>query len=142
MAYDGRHVLVQVNMGTEAAPDWQVIADQTGFSWEASRNMLDASVKGHRHAKSAYGRMEGSATLDALESRQAGTQERLYDAMVNEEIVVLRYVVDAAATGGEDAVYEAPALVGSINRSWPDNEMATFSATFNLNDVFEEVAVP
>lgn len=139
MAYDGRHVLVLMNMGTTETPDFQVVADQTGFSWEASRNMLDASVKGDRHAKSAYGRMEGTATLDALEALRDGTQEALYQAMVTEEEVVLRYSVSATATGTAEAVYEAPALVGSINRSWPDNEMSTFSASFNLNDVFEEV---
>lgn len=139
MAYDGRHVLVLINMGTEAVPDWQVVADQTGFSWEASRNMLDASVKGDRHARSAYGRMEGTATLDALESLREGTQEALYQAMVNEDLVMLRYSISAIATGDVERVYEALALVGSINRSWPDNEMATFSASFNLNDVFAEV---
>lgn len=140
MAYDGRHVLVLVNMGTDVNPDWQAVADQTGFSWEASRNALDASVKGNRHSKSSYGRMEGTATLDALESLRAGTQEALYQAMVLEREVAIRYSIDAVATGGAEQVYEAPAIVTGINRSWPDNEMSTFSATFNLNDVFELVA--
>jgi TP901-1 family phage major tail protein len=141
--FDGAHVLVLVNMGTDATPNWQAVAAQTGFSTDASRNMLDGSVKGTDHAQSAYGRMESSASMEGLVSFGDGTQQRLEDAMKNREEIVLRYEVGVAALpegAASSDVYEAPALVSKISRSYPDNENSSFSAEFNLNAAWAKAA--
>jgi hypothetical protein len=142
--FDGQHVLVLVDMDeTGATPDFQAVAAQQSFSQEASRNMLEGSVKGIDHSQSAYGRMESTASLDGLISFEDGTQEKLFQAMVDRDEVVLRYQVDEkSGIGVGGAVFEAPALVSTISRSYPDNENSTFSAEFNLNAAFEEVVTP
>lgn len=141
--FDGAHVLVLVNMGSEAVPDWQAVAAQQSFSTEESRNMLDGSVKGVDHAQSAYGRMESTASLEGLVSFADGTQEALFQAMKNRDEVVLRYEIAPKAYDPanevDTLVMEAPALIGTISRSYPDNENSTFSAEFNLNAAFAEV---
>jgi TP901-1 family phage major tail protein len=137
--FDGALVLVQVDMNPGGAADWQVVAAQQSFSYETSRNMLDGSVKGTDHSESAYGRHESTATVEGLVAIADGTQARLEEAMVNRELVNLRYVIEASpATGlGTDEVYEAPALVASVSRTFPDNENSTFSVEFNLNEYFQ-----
>lgn len=143
-AYNGAKVMVRVNMGTDAAPNYVSVAAQTGLSREKSVEMLDASVKGSKHKESSYGQHEGSFTLEALSSFKDGSQQRLSDAQDDEEIIMLRYVVDKTAisdTATEDIVKEAPALISSISEEAANNENATFSCELTLNDFWEDVVV-
>lgn len=132
--------MVIINMGTDAAPNYQEVAAQTGFTTGSSRPPLDGSVKGNRHAQSTYGRMETTGSLEALVSFADGTQQQLEDVMKNEKEIVLRHRIEAAATGDEDKILEAPAIVTTINRSYTDSANAGFSAEFSINGFWTEAA--
>jgi TP901-1 family phage major tail protein len=136
MAYDGGKVLLLVDMADEGAPapDYQPVAEQTGLSVEESRNMIDASHKGHGHTKNVYGRGNTTVSLESLRSLADGTQQRLEDALRDEEEIAISY----QEPDGETLV--APALVASISKSMPDSDNATFSASFNCNDFFRPAA--
>jgi hypothetical protein len=139
MAFDGGKVLILVDMAAPGAtePDYQPVAEQTGASIEENRNMISSAVKGHRHEQSVPGRGATTLSLEALRSLADGTQERLRQAMIDEEEIAISY----EEPGATEAM-AAPAVVASISRSLPDNDNATFSASFNCNDFFRPVPVP
>jgi TP901-1 family phage major tail protein len=132
--FDGALALVLVESAPESAV-FNAVAAQTSFSTETTRNMLDGSVKGTPHASSAYGRQESTASMEGLVALGDATQARLQEAMDDREILVLQYGIDEndSADGVYETVYQAPALVSSISRTFPDNENSTFNVEFTLN---------
>lgn len=131
---DGAQVLVLVNMGDEVTPDWQSCAEQTNLSTESTRNLIEASSKDSDHAKWIYGKQESSVSLEKLYTPNDSAFMAIEDAQDNKEIVVLR-----RTENGKD-IEEAPALVESISKEWPDNDASTCEAEFQLNDRWKVIS--
>jgi hypothetical protein len=139
--FDGALALVLID--TSVAQDgsgYEPVAAQTSFETETSRNMLDGSIKGTKHAQSAYGRQESTASMEALMSFDDDTQDRLAVAMDDRTPVVLQYGIDlnddypeTGLISSFEKIYEAEALVSSVSKSFPDNENSTLSVEFTLN---------
>jgi TP901-1 family phage major tail protein len=133
--FDGALALVLVDMSVaQDGSDYQAVAAQTSFETETTRNMLDGAVKGTPHADSAYGRMESTASMEGLVALGDATQAKLQEAMEERKVLVLQYGIDSDDDGDYDYVYQAPALVASISRSFPDNENSTFNVEFTINN--------
>ena len=129
--------MLLVNVGTEAAPDWQLVGEQRSLSYEREREMIDASHKGSDHTKSLYGRQSSTMTLDALypdpDVGAIATQSILEDAHDNAEEIVVRY-------RAKNHAFETTALVGTIGAEFEDNDVSTLSVELTLQGPFQPVA--
>jgi TP901-1 family phage major tail protein len=122
MAINGSAVLLIVN-GVE-------VAAQTGLSIEESNEMIEASHKQSTYASYLYGRTEGSLSLEALYVPTDAGFQALKNAFKNKEVVTVRISENGTA------VEEADALIESMSREYPDNDVATISVELKLNEAF------
>jgi TP901-1 family phage major tail protein len=120
MAINGSAVLLIVN-GTE-------VACQTGLSIEENNELIDASHKQSTYASYIYGRGEGSLSLEALYVPTDAGFQALRTAFKNKQPVTVRISENGTA------VEEAEALIESMSREYPDNEVATISVELKLNE--------
>ena len=131
----GNNAGLYVNTGSVATPVYSLVGLQRGLSDELTREIIDASHKGSDFQKSVYGRMSGSLSMDALESDPdfggaTATHDALTNAMVNKTTVL----VEIRKTGSAGTVrrHAAEALVGTMSREYPDNDVSTMSLELTL----------
>lgn len=133
MAMDGKNILVLA----ESAPDtFAAVAEQTGLSWESTTNMIEASSKDDGHTKWIAGKKDDTLSLEAAYVPGDDAYKSLKAAQANGELVVLR----RSESGLE--VEEAAAYVTSISGDAPDNDRATVSIEFQLNESWTEITTP
>lgn len=136
MAMNGAQVLVLVQTGTDPTsgdPIFTPVGEQTGLSDEASRELIEAAAKGDDHLKHLYGRMSTTVELEALYVPNDQAFKAIEDALRNKTEVILRRSENGTV------VEEAAAKVESISREWPDEDTATISVTFQLQEPWTAV---
>lgn len=134
LALTGNDILLYVYVGDSPEP----IAYQTEHSHESSKEGIDLSHKGSRHAQVKPGREEGSISLSLRRLQPnsgAATHETLRNAYDNNLPITLQEVVTfpgAAADGSDDDVREAEGYILSYNSEAPDNDAATYELEVTL----------
>ncbi|QIN79596.1 hypothetical protein GBA65_14905 [Rubrobacter marinus] len=136
----GNDIIMTVNVGTEAAPDYQPVAYQTEYSHESSREGIDVSHKGSDHAMTLPGREEGTISL-SLRVLKPGTTNQTHQKLrqsYQDRLPVYVQEVStypgAAADGSDDEVYEAEGYILSMSKEAPDNDAATWEMEVTLNE--------
>jgi hypothetical protein len=122
------------------AADYQPVARQQGLDLDDSMDEIDANSKGDRFSLTIPGRQSGSFDLDMLQTWEDQTQHRLRRAYQRREEVVARYIIPASVTGSTQIVEEARCRITSFGRSYPDSDVATFSASFSLQENWRDLA--
>lgn len=122
MADSGKSVRLFINTGTETAPVWTVIAQQTGMTVSESRDSESIQHKDSEDAIAIPGQRTRTIQVDGLVFRQDGAQSRLLDAMSSGE--ELRYRVYE----GGIVLEEQPMVLTSLSRSYPVSGSATYTA--------------
>lgn len=133
MARNGGDVILYVDVGGE----YVMVAEQTGLSLSQSREMIDASHKGHDHSKNVYGRGESTVSLELLYVDGDEGQQALQSAMIEKNNIM--FEIRAGETGEDQ---QAEALVSSFDRDDPDNDNSTFSCELMLQDFLRPVPPP
>ncbi len=120
--------------------DFQPVARQQGIELEDSMDSIDANSKGDRFSLTLPGRQSGSFTLPGLISFEDGTQARLRRAYQNREEILVQIILPASVTGeAADSVEEARCRLTGYTRSYPDSDVATFSAPVALQENWRQV---
>lgn len=129
MAMDGAQILVLVPVNG----DFKALAEQTSLSTENSHNLIDASSKDSGHTKWLYGKEDDTVSVESLYTPDDEAYQAIKEAKKNREKIVLR-----RTENGVD-VEEAEALIQTISNDYPDNDNATVSIDFQLNESWREV---
>jgi TP901-1 family phage major tail protein len=129
---DGSLILVLVET---AANVFSPVAQQTGLSWESTRNLIEATSKDSDHTKWVYGKKDDTVSLEAAYVPTDTAYQALKTAMKDGTMVILRRSEDG------DEIEEAEALVSSISGDAPDGDKATISIEFQLNEEWQVVPV-
>lgn len=106
------------------------VSDQKDLSDEQSKNIIDASAKGDSHAKGLYGRQESTVSLEALYIPNPTDNQKGYFVLKNcfdQNKVAYFKICD-----GTNTEY-AEALIESIGRAFPDDDVCTVSVELRLN---------
>jgi len=138
---NGANFIAAVNQGTNASPDWQPIGEQTSMSHEASREEIDGSYKTNDHTVTIYGRKSDSLSLESMMPVEGTTARATYSTLVNalenkNELVIRKQEELPDGTVSEE---DASAKITSISNQMPDNDNASFSAEFTLQEAFTAV---
>jgi TP901-1 family phage major tail protein len=118
----------------------EAVAAATSSSLDATRDMIDVSNKDTGDMREIVaGRGEWSMSSDnivdfAVESGYTG-YVALFDAWKNSTEVTVKMALKTAESG--DPYFEGSAFVSAIPLTAPDNDSATFSATFEGNGDLE-----
>lgn len=124
----GTDILILVNTGTPASPTWTAHAHQRDASLDETTEYIDTSSKASRNRRGLPGRYSASLSLDGLHIYDDAAQLRLEQAMRNgDKVQVMRQ------RAGSDIEW-AYAIIASLTRNAPDQDAATFSATFEIDD--------
>jgi Phage tail tube protein len=145
MALNGSNVLLYVydkdydTVENTTYPDKFIpVADQTSLSDEQSKNIIDTAAKGDAHVKGIYGRQEGSISIEALYfANPTSADEKGYLVLKNS--FNNNKVVYVKITDGTNTEY-AEALIESIGREFPDDDVSTVSVELRLNTALSSVA--
>ncbi len=127
MAINGADVLVLVNTGTEAAPNYQVIGSQRDVTFDETTDEIDVSSKESRAGRYLPGRYGATVTLDALYMPDDSGYLTLLSAMRNGEFVTVRVQEEGAQ------VEQANAIVTDLSRTAPDQDASTCSVTLRID---------
>lgn len=123
------------------AANYQPVARQQGLDLDDSMDEIDANSKGDRFSLTIPGRQSGSFDLDMLQTWEDDTQHRLDRAYQRREEVKARYIIPMSVTGGTaSTIKEARCRITSFGRSFPDSDVAAFSASFSLQENWQTVA--
>ncbi len=122
-------VLVETTTGT-----FTPVAEQTGLSWESTRNLIEATSKDSDHTKWVYGKKDDTVSLEAAYVPTDTALKAIQTAKKAGATIILRRSEDGTA------VEEAEALVSSISGDAPDGDKATVSISFQLNEEWQVVA--
>ena len=134
-AVNGTDYIIKVNTGTESVPAWTAVAKQTGASLSEKTAMIDTSSKDARERTGMAGRYEASLSLDGLVASPADTGfAALRTAMRNGTLVQIQTVV-----GGTPAE-TATAVITELSTDYPDQDKATFSASFEISGEWAAVS--
>lgn len=132
MAMDGKNILVLADTGSGS---YAAVAEQTGLSWESTTNLIEASSKDSDHTKWLPGKQDDTVSLEAAYVPDDEAYLAIKDAKSAGNSVILR----RSENGTE--VEEAEAFVSTISGDAPDNDRATISIEFQLNEAWTDVVV-
>ena len=130
MAMNGKQILVLADTGSGT---YESVAEQTGVSWESTTNLITADSKDDDHTKWLPGKKDDTLSLEAAYVPDDPAYQAIKAARDNGEPIILR----RSENGTE--VEEAEAFVSTISGDGPDNERATISIEFQLNESWTAV---
>ena len=130
MAMNGTDVLLLVNVGTEALPDYKVVGSQRGLTRVENTAEIDVSSKEERPKRVLGGRYDSTMTLDALYVPD-DCYLALQSANRNADLILVRKSEDGVQ------VEEATALITSMSESYPDQEAATITVSLRIDGEWE-----
>lgn len=131
MAMDGKNILVLADTG---AGVYAAVAEQTNVSWESTTNLISADSKDSDHTKWIPGKKDDTLSLEAAYVPDDTAYQAIKDAKAAGTSVILR----RSESGVE--VEEAEAFVSTISGEGPDNDKATISIEFQLNEDWATVS--
>lgn len=133
MSMDGAQVLLMVNAGSEASPNFVEVGEQTNLSRETTRNLIEVTSKQDDHQRWIYGKQGDTVSLESLYIANDSGLQQLRDAQKNKNKILLR----RKEAGSE--VEEATALIETISDEWPDNDSSTVSVDMTLDSEWSAV---
>jgi len=133
MAMNGTDILILVNVGTPTVPVYQAMGGQRDASIEETTATIDVSSKDSRAQRVLPGKYASTISLDALYVPDEGAYHALQDANRNGEMILVAKEVDGV-------VFEtANAKIDSMSESYPDQDAATISFAFTVDDFWTVV---
>ncbi len=132
MAKNGADILLMVNVGTEAMPQYLAVGSQRDFSREETTEEIDASSKDSRAARVIAGRYGSTISLEALYVPTDEGYLALRDAMRNGDLIKVRISDENTPTE------EADALITSLSEEYPDQAEATVSCDLTIDGEWAE----
>jgi hypothetical protein len=133
MAINGSDFLVLINTGTDEVPTYEVVGCQRDATLDETTAEIEASCKTSRNTRVLAGRYKATLTLEGLYVPDDAAYQRLQQAMRNGEFVTLAQQQDGNVTEAADAV------ITNLSRSFPDQDVATVSASFTIDDEWEDL---
>ena len=133
MAKNGADILLMVNVGTEAMPQYLAVGSQRDFSREETTEEIDASSKDSRTARVIAGRYGSTISLEALYVPTDEGYLALRNAMRNGDLIKVRISDENTPTE------EADALITSLSEEYPDQAEATVSCDLTIDGEWAEV---
>lgn len=124
---NGSDVLILLNVGTDADPDYVVLGSQRNCTIAETTAEIDRSSKESRAMRVLPGRYGSTITLDALYVPDDEAYLELQSADRNGTFVVVRVSEDGVETE------EADAIVTNLTRTAPDQDVATVSCTLRID---------
>ena len=121
----GVDILVLVNTGTDASPEWTPVGGQRNATLSESSDTIETTHKlSGRYRSYDYGPATWTISADGLYIESDTAYQALVDAMRNQEFVKVRW------QEGGDNVFEGTALVISRDLEGPYDGEATYSVEF------------
>lgn len=130
----GTDVLLLVNVGTEASPNYQAVGSQSSLSREETRDTIETSNKGNEAKTFIYGKLGSTLSLDAFYVPTNADFNVLKDAIRNRKQIKVR--IDDEANSRTE---EADCLVTSFPEEYPDNDAATLSLELQVTGSWSAV---
>lgn len=133
MAKNGADILLMVNVGTEAMPQYLAVGSQRDFSREETTEEIDVSSKDGRAKRVIAGRYSSTISLEALYVPTDEGYLALRDAMRNGDLIKVRISDENTPTE------EADALITSLSEEYPDQAEATVACDLTIDGEWAEV---
>ena len=133
MVKNGADILLMVNIGTEAMPQYLAVGSQRDLSREETTDEIDVSSKDGRAKRVIAGRYSSTISLDALYVPTCEAYLALRDAMRNGDLIKVRISDENTPTE------EADALITSLSEEYPDQAEATVSCDLTIDGEWAEV---
>ena len=127
MAINGVDILLFVNTGTPGSPVWEAATGQRGATFDETTDEIDASSKDSRAKRVLPGRYGSTISMDGLYMPDEATYQAVQAAMRNGTFILVRIQEE-----GVD-VDEANAIVTSLSRGAPDNDVATCDLSLTID---------
>lgn len=124
---NGADVTVYVNTGTPGSPIWTLVGSQRNVTFQNRTGIIDRSSKESADRRILGGRREYSVTLDALFIPGATALAALRTAQRTGALAQLRRVYAGSP------VEKADAIVADMPETFPDQDAATVSVTFEID---------
>lgn len=133
MAMNGTDLLILVNTGTDETPVYEVVGCQRDATIDEATASIDASCKDQRAKRVLAGRYSSTVSLEALYVPSDAAYQSLKDAMRDGTLITIVKQEDGNVTEAADAV------VTSLSESYPDQDVATVSASFEVDNMWAEL---
>ena len=127
MAINGVDILIYVNTGSPGSPVWEAATGQRGATFDETTDEIDASSKDARAKRVLAGRYGSTISMDGLYVPDEATYQAVQSAMRNGTFILVRIQEE-----GVD-VEEANAIVTSLSRGAPDNDVATCDISLTID---------
>jgi TP901-1 family phage major tail protein len=127
MAQGGKNVVIRMNNGTTATPDWRAVAQQQGFSRQMQRQNQTASHKDASAQVVVAGPLTIRYRVNGLFVRDDFGQTQLKSAMQNGEEVLLQL----RDTG--DDIEEVLCTIDTLEETHNDGEFSTYNAELTVS---------
>ena len=111
----------------------QQLQNKQDYRGKAHVTLIEASSKDDDHTKWIYGKQDDTFSLEAAYVPDNEAYLAIKAALANGEFIMLR-----RSENGTD-VEEAEALVSNVSGDAPDNDKATISIEFQLNEAWTPV---
>jgi TP901-1 family phage major tail protein len=120
-------ILLFVNVAVPPAISWQAATGQRGATFDETTDEIDASSKDSRAKRVLPGRYGSTISMDGLYMPDEATYQAVQSAMRNGTFILVRIQEE-----GVD-VEEANAIVTSLSRGAPDNDVATCDISLTID---------
>lgn len=130
---NGSDVLLLVNTGTDQSPSYTVVGAQRDVSFNQSTDEIDMSSKDSRAFRILGGRTKYTLTMDALYVPSAADYAALRQASDDGALIKVRREEEGVA------LYEADALITSMDEGFPDQDAATISLEMTIDNGWTEL---
>lgn len=133
MAMNGTDILVLINTGTPGVPVYEVLGSQRDVTFEETNDEIDVSSKASRKKRVLAGRYSCNISLDAMYVPSDAAYQALKAALRNGTLIKILRQEEGVA------LEEANAIVTAMSEAGPDQDAATVSITFAIDDGWVEV---
>lgn len=130
---NGADILVLLNIGTPAAPSYEVLGSQRNVTFVENTANRDASSKDSRAQRVEPGRYSSTVSLEALYVPTEDGYQALVDAMRDGTKLLIRRQED------EVNIEESDCVVNSISGAGPDQETATVAVELTVDGDWTEL---
>lgn len=133
MAMNGTDLLILANVGTEETPSYAVVGCQRGATIDETNAEIDVSCKSSRKMRVLPGRYGSKISLDGLYVPDDAAFQALRTALRDGAMILM-------AREEFGVVLEtANCIVTALPQTFPDQDAATISASFTVDDGWTEV---
>jgi len=130
---NGADILILINTGTDESPQFEPAGCQRDGSIEESTASIDVSCKGNRKRRVLPGRYSSTLSLDGLYVPDDDAFQAMRTAMRDGELVLV------AREELGVVVETAYAVIVTMSQTFPDQDAAVISASFDIDDAWTEV---